>query len=413
VGLNDNLPFSSGSRQLTTGARLVISDRMYAIIRHRLGYFVRFAAVVCCIGFCRPSAGQAHEVVVFKSGDDGYHTYRIPVIVRARNGDLLAFAEGRKNGVADHGDIDIVLKRSSDEGKTWGKLQLVQDEWDDPTAKVWIGNPTPVVDLLDPQHRGRIWLTFTRSNERMFVTSSDDDGQTWTQRREITPTAGKAEWIWYAAGPVHAIQLTRGKHAGRLVMPCDHRGPEKDSWGVHLVYSDDHGASWKLGAADTRKVADALHPNECVAVELADGQVYVNARNQNGSDPVTRMIAFSSDGGESFDRPFAPEPQITSPVVQNSLLRMSGRDNGGTQDLLVYCGAGDAKQRRDLTLLTSKDEGKTWGEKIILHPGPAAYCDLVKLGDKAFGVIYEAGEKLYGEILFAKVSLDDLASKNK
>ena len=104
------------------------------------------------------------KVTVFKAGEDGYHTYRIPAIVRAKNGDLLAFAEGRKNGRSDHGDIDIVLKRSSDDGKTWGPMQLVQDEWADPTAKVWIGNPTPVVDLLDPKHPGRIWLVFTRSN---------------------------------------------------------------------------------------------------------------------------------------------------------------------------------------------------------------------------------------------------------
>ena len=104
------------------------------------------------------AAAQGDEGTVFKAGQDGYHTYRIPAIVRAKNGDLLAFAEGRKNGPGDHGDIDIVLKRSSDNGKSWGPMQLVQDEWADPTAKVWIGNPTPVVDLLDPKHPGRIWL---------------------------------------------------------------------------------------------------------------------------------------------------------------------------------------------------------------------------------------------------------------
>src|ERR1700704_5928079 len=114
---------------------------------------------------------EISKVTVFKAGQDGYHTYRIPVIVLAKNGDLLAFAEGRKNSAGDHGNIDIVLKRSRDEGKTWGPLQLVQDEDADPRAKVWIGNPTPIVDLADPKHPGRIWLVFTRSNEKMFVTS--------------------------------------------------------------------------------------------------------------------------------------------------------------------------------------------------------------------------------------------------
>src|SRR5690349_11669547 len=103
-------------------------------------------------------ADELPTVTVFKSGQDGYHTYRIPTIVKAQNGDLLAFAEGRKKSASDHGDIDIVLKRSRDDGKRWGPMQLVQDEQGDPTAKVWIGNPTPIVDQTDPAHPGRIWL---------------------------------------------------------------------------------------------------------------------------------------------------------------------------------------------------------------------------------------------------------------
>jgi sialidase-1 len=211
-------------------------------------------------------------VTVFKAGQDGYHTYRIPVIVRAKNGDLLAMAEGRKNSKADHGDIDIVLKRSRDDGKTWGRLEFVQDEEEDPKATVWIGNPTPIVDQTDPKHPGRIWLVFTRSNARMFVTSSDDNGKTWAKRREITSAAVKPEWDWCAAGPVHGIQLERGPHAGRLIAPCDHQNKTRKTWGSHIVYSDDHGTTWKLGATDTRAFDDPLHPNECVAVELADGR---------------------------------------------------------------------------------------------------------------------------------------------
>jgi sialidase-1 len=357
------------------------------------------------------AAGEVPKVNVFRAGEDGYHTYRIPAIVRAKNGNLLAFAEGRKNGPADHGDIDIVLKRSADDGKTWGKLELVQDEWDDPTAKVWIGNPVPIVDLQDPQHPGRIWLVFTRSNQRMFVTSSDDNGKTWSKRQEISATALDKSWIWCAAGPVHGIQLTRGTHAGRLIAPCDHRVGEKDAWGSHLVYSDDHGQTWKRGAADTHLANDPLHPNECVAVELVDGRVYVNAREHHGSDPATRTVAYSSDGGETFDARFVPEPNITSPVVQNSLIRFSATDQGDAENLLVYSGPGDAKKRQELTLLTSSDEAKTWQKFLVIQSGPAAYSDLVKLDNQSVGVLYEAGEKLYGEILFATVKLKPSTTK--
>ena len=352
---------------------------------------------------------EARTISVFKAGQNGYHTYRIPAMVRAKNGDLLAFAEGRKNSAADHGDIDIVMKRSSDDGKTWGPLVLVQDEAGDPTAKIWIGNPTPLVDQTDPKHPGRLWLAFTRSNAKMFVTSSDDNGKTWAKRRDISSEAVKPAWDWCAAGPVHGIQLERGPHAGRIIIPCDHQIKASGNWGVHLVYSDDHGTTWKLGAVDTRAADDPLHPNECVAVELADGRVYVNAREHNGSDPATRTIAYSSDGGQTFDAPFAAEPNITSPVVQNSLVRLTLAEPGDRQNVLVYCGPGHATERRDLTMRVSYDEGKTWKRTTVIHAGPAAYSDLVKLDDEHVGVLFEAGRRLYGEVLFAKVGLKYLA----
>lgn len=368
--------------------------------------FTLFAAVI----FARPVAAEIVKTTVFRAGDDGYHTYRIPTIVRAANGNLLAFAEGRKNGAADRGDIDIVLKRSSDGGKTWGKLQLVQDEASDPTAEVWIGNPSPVVDMTDAAHPGRIWLIFTRSNERVFVTSSDDNGRSWSERRELTGTVKKPDWEWYATGPVHAIQLTRGKHADRLVVPCDHGMARKAARGSHLIYSDDHGATWKLGATDTHAIADPVHPDECVATELTDGRIYINSRDEKGSDPATRLVAYSSDGGESFDAPFRGEASIASPVVQNSVLRFAAKDQHDPADLLLYSGPSDPTKRRDLTIRTSRDESKTWQVSSMVHAGPAAYSDLVKFSKEEFGVLYEAGDKLYGEIIFAIVKLKDLGT---
>jgi sialidase-1 len=356
-------------------------------------------------------ADGVRKTVVFNAGADGYHTYRIPAIVRAGNGDLLAFAEGRKDGPGDHGDIDIVLKRSSDDGRTWGEMHLVQDEWDDPTAEVWIGNPSPVVDLMDRQHRGRIWLAFTRSNARVFVTFSDDQGASWSDQREITDSAKDRGWDWYATGPVHGIQLERGAHRGRLVIPCDHQTKADGSWGAHLLYSSDHGATWHVGARDTRAAGGSLHPNECVAVELVDGRIYVNARDQHGSDPATRAVAYSSDGGLSFDAPFAPEPKIRTPVVQNSAIRLAGTQGSDQQDILVYSCPGHTTKRRDLTILVSFDGGASWPAKKVLHRGPAAYSDLMELSERRVGVLYEAGERLYGEIVFAAFGIDDVTQQ--
>lgn len=352
------------------------------------------------------SDAKVPKTTVFKSGQDGYHTYRIPAIVRAENGDLLAFAEARKNDSGDHGDIDIVLKRSADEGKTWGPMQLVQDEWENPDARVWIGNPSPVVDSMNPKHLGRIWLPFTRSNAAMFVTYSDDHGKTWSPPRDISKTAMKPEWNWCATGPVHSIQLLRGPHKGRLVIPTDHKINEPLSWGSHIVYSDDHGETWQLGASDTRLATEPIHPNECVAVELTDGRIYINSRDHLGSSPETRVVAYSSDGGETYDARFEPDPQFVTPVVQNSALRFAARDQDADQNILVYSCPGNPKSRRDLTVLASFDESRTWPSSQLIHKGPVAYSDLVKLDDQRLGVLYEAGKKLYGEILFAVVDVN-------
>jgi len=366
------------------------------------------------LAWCGPEAlvgqlrGEVHKVPVFKSGVDGYHTYRIPAIIKAANGDLLALAEGRKNSGSDAGDIDIVMKRSADGGQSWSAMSLVQDEWNSPTAAVTIGNPSPVVDLMDPNHPGRIWLPFTRNNESVFVSYSDDHGATWSTRTEITATAKKPQWGWYATGPVHGIQLERGEHAGRLIIPSDHRLSDQDSWGAHVLLSDDHGAIWQIGAVDTRLAGAPIQPNENAAVELVDGRVYFNARDQHGADPATRLIAHSNDGGTTYAAPFVGEPGITTPVVQNSILRFAAADRGDSRNLLIYSGPGHPTARRDLTILVSTDEARTWMHKTVLDEGPAAYSDLVKIDDERIGVLYEAGAELYDEIVFASFGLDDL-----
>lgn len=385
-------------------------------IHRRFGRTARWATLVlvalCSLCLSLSSArAEVNKVTVFQSGEDGYHTYRIPTIVKAKNGDLLAIAEGRKNGGGDAGDIDIVMKRSADNGETWGAMQLVQDEFSNPTANVTIGNPAPVVDLLDPAHPGRIWLSFCRNNSRVFVTHSDDNGTTWSTRNEITSTAKDPSWGWYATGPVHGIQLTRGEDAGRLIIPSDHRVTSTGGWGAHVLYSNDHGQTWQIGAKDSPLESHPLHPNEGVAVELIDGRVYVNARDQNGTDPATRAVAYSSDGGLTFDTPFVAEPNITTPVVQNSALRFLARDAGDPRNILVYSAPGNPTARRDLNILTSFDEGTTWNVETLLHEGPTAYSDLVKLDNERIGVLYEAGDTLYDQILFAALDLGHLVDE--
>lgn len=377
------------------------------------------------------SVGQEFKMVnVFRNGEGGYRIYRIPTIVKAANGDLLAFCEARSGG--DLSEIDLVLKRSLDNGQSWQALDVVQDSndfqnlFEGDAPEISVGNPSPVVDLLDPTNPGRIWLPFTLENDRVFVTYSDDHGISWAERREITDDVKRKEWGWYATGPVHSIQLTQGMNKGRLIIPCDHRigsgGQDRGACGAHAMISDDHGKTWRIGAIDDT-YSDSLNANETSVVELNDGRLLFNTRDQNGKAEGTRGQAFSDDGGESFvrdskndDEIFAPCDRILDPpVVQCALLRAELSDEGAKLNLILFSGPDEngptGKCRSDLRIRYSTNEGKSWSDGPLIHEGPAAYSDLVRLGPGEYGVLFESGEKgnqTHDQITFGRFRLKDL-----
>lgn len=388
-----------------------------------LGLFVTCWAAV---------AADSPRVTVFKNGAEGYNFFRIPTLVRAANGDLLAFCEAREGG--DASEIDLVLKRSSDGGKSWSELRVVQDSDDfldqfgDEPPPITVGNPAPVVDLIDPVHPGRIWLPFTLENDRVFVVYSDDHGRTWSERREVTADVKLDTWGWYATGPVHSIQIRRGPYAGRLVVPADHRlgdvARDEGPNGAQAIYSDDHGQTWKLGAVDDT-YGNGMNANETAVVELNDGRLYFNTRNQRGEAPGTRGEAYSEDGGESFVpsgdhryKWFVPCPEILDPpVVQCALLRGASRLDGDDRDIILFSGPDEngpsGKGRSDLRIRYSTDETRSWRDGPLIHMGPAAYSDMVRIDprDDRIGILFEAGnpsEQRYSRIDFAVFSLNDL-----
>jgi sialidase-1 len=339
-------------------------------------------------GPCKGDDGPPSQSDVFVGGSEGYHTYRIPGIVLTKKGTLLAFCEGRKTGSGDEGDIDLVLRRSPDHGKTWEPMQLVYEEGG--TAKITIGNPCPVLD----RQTGTIWLPFCRNNDRVFVTLSTDDGKTWAKPTEITSQVKKPTWQWYATGPGHGIQLS----SGRLLIPCDHSErsvPGRDNAGhSHVFYSDDHGQTWTLGG-----MSDP-YTDECEAVELADKSILLCMRHY--VEPKQRAFALSRDGGLTWSKP-QKHPEVYCPVCQASIERYSLAP--GTPNRILYSGPG-GPGRTHLTLRMSADEGKTWPVSRVLWPGPAAYSDLVVLPDNTIGCLYERGNKgAYEKITFARLML--------
>ena len=214
---------------------------------------VAFALASCATSIAAPRPAAAELTDLWVSGEGGYRSYRIPAVVSTANGVVLAFAEGRVDGASDTGNIDLLLRRSLDGGDTWGPVQVV---WDDgPNV---CGNPCPVVDrrtgtvwLLatwnaGDVHESRVAAGFGADSRRVFALHSDDDGASWSAPRELTADVKRADWTWYATGPGAGIQLRRGAHAGRLVIPCDHKAATDagEVWNGHTIHSDDGGATW-------------------------------------------------------------------------------------------------------------------------------------------------------------------------
>lgn len=328
-------------------------------------------------------------VDLFVSGEGGYHTYRIPALIVSKRGVLLAICEGRKTSRADHGDVDVIVRRSMDGGQNWGPIQLIYEEGGD--AKTTIGNPCPVVD----QQTGVIWLPLTRDNDDVLLVSSADDGKTWTAPRVTTGSVKRDDWTWYATGPGNGIQLARGAHRGRLVIPCDHRiasiTDRRKSTRSHVIYSDDHGKTWQIGG-----ITDFLM-NECAVAELSDGALLLNMRSNRGLH--RRGVATSTDGGFTWSK-CTEADALVEPVCQASMIRYTWAQDG-QRSRLLFCNPASAAGRKQLTVRISYDEGRTWPQSRLLYGGSSAYCSLAALPDGQASVLFERDD--YGRITFARL----------
>jgi sialidase-1 len=367
------------------------------------------------------SAAAVANKVVFKELTEGYDCFRIPSIVKANNGDLLAFVEARLGGAKfcdDKADIDLVMKRSTDGGTTWGALKIIIEGLGDTK-----GNPVPIVI----PGSDKVVLLSTMECVKSAacgriprVSTSPDNGLTWSVPRVLTTQLGFATAPgWLATGPSHGIVLTRGAHAGRLVAGMSYSIGTQDTGSI--IYSDDQGLTWKRGASDT-STTTALNPQEISLVELTDGRIYAAARNQaNTNDKCLasgqRNVAYaiSSDGGATFSKKFAFQSDLIAPVVQSSTVRMSATDQGGKYNRILFAGPSTCDRRKELVIRSSVDEGGNWQSKpdgVMVWDQDAAYSDMLQLSATSVGVLYEAGPagNANETIRFSKVTESDLGA---
>jgi sialidase-1 len=371
------------------------------------GYFLALVVgLFCFLAFSTdPATSQAagspaaffSSTNLWNGGVAGYETYRIPGIVATKRGTILAYTSARRNlDLGDWSDIDIVLRRSTDDGRTWEPSRRLAGDSHGTTD-----NPIAIVD----QQTGAIHFLFQKNYARCFYMRSDDDGRTFSKPVDITYVFEKfrPEYDWHviAPGVGHAIQLRNG----RLLVPIwmaigTAEGPivraHRPS-AVATIYSDDHGKTWKRGDIIASDSPEYPNPSESMAVQLADGSVMINMRNESPSH--RRLVATSPDGISHWSKPQFDD-QLFEPVCAASIIRYSLHPPSDRNRILFsnpdssnIPGEGNHRfrARQNLSVRMSYDEGKTWPVERVIDPGVTGYSDLAVGPDGTIYCLYEAG----------------------
>jgi sialidase-1 len=367
------------------------------------GIILTAFAVVLTAGRSAAAAPSLERSVLFTAGRDGYVLYRIPGIVCTAKGSLLAYCEARRSEKGDWGATDILIRRSVDGGKSWSpaaKLPAVEG----PIAKnpaavkqklgkdgeVVYNNPIAIAD-----RDGTVHFLFCVEYGRCFYTRSVDDGQTFAKPREITaafdPFRPEYAWQVLATGPGHGIQLRNNRLVVPVWMSTGTGGHAHRPSCVSTIVSDDGGTTWQRGTIVCLDPHPA-NPSESAVVQLADGHVMLNVRHE--SEPHLRAVTVSENGQTGWS-PLRYDRDLPEPVCQATLVRLTEPpDDPRTRLLFANPHNAAGKERKNLTVKLSYDEGATWAESKAVEPGRGGYSDLAAARD---GWIYCFFERTDGK----------------
>jgi sialidase-1 len=366
------------------------------------------------------AAAESHsERILFNGGNESlngitYHSFRIPSLIRTTNDTLIAFAEGRAAGNGDFGNINLVYKRSTDNGATWSSLREVVGAG----QGVW-GNPTAVVD----RSNNKIWLFMNYQppesgtvnswdDRQVWLSSSTDDGLSWSSPVNMSATlkprtlAGGGSWNWDAVGPGVGIQTTY-RNPGRLVIPAQHRN----------IYSDDHGATWKVQVLRTTSGGAMEQTGEATVLELADGSLYRNDRPTTPVWEAAKRRQVSRGSIESGFAAFKAASCLLDPKNEASVMRY----NADAPARLAFVNSASTETRTKMRIRMSEDEGRTWAYSRPFSDAPLSgesstykeggYSSITKTADYHVGALIEVNENVssnstsHRSIAFRKVNL--------
>jgi len=361
---------------------------------------ILLAALTLASAPARAAAPFCEQTDLFRQGEGGVHTYRIPALIETRNGTLIAVADARYDNSRDlPGRIALVMRRSFDRGKTWSAAVTIR-----PAPE---GGGVGDASLLLDRSNGRVWcfhaygppgIGFDTGKPgartgpgtlQVHAMFSDDDGATWSAPTDLTPQIKDPAW--------RAVFATSGTHfttkKGRFLVPLVVRGAD-GAVSARNAYSDDHGKTWRTG------LPAGPATDESKAVELEDGTVLQNMR-----DGPRRAIARSRDGGITFG-PLEHDPALIDPNCNAGLARCRFRG----KKTLIFTNAASTT-RKNVTVRLSFNGGRTWPAARVLHARAAAYSTVVPLRDGTVAVLYECGETFPAEkITFARFNLEWITS---
>jgi sialidase-1 len=355
---------------------------------------------------CHAALAGATRTELFRAGEGGYALFRIPGIVATKTGTLLTYAEARKSARGDWGPIDIVIRRSTDRGKTWSPYRIIADV-DGPKQKnpvalaqnlagstdVTYNNPVAIAD----QKTGAVHFLFCMEYMRAFYMRSGDDGQTFSKPVEITAAFDtfRREYPWkvLATGPGHGIQLRNGRLLVPVWLSTGTGGHAHRPSVTSTIYSDDGGRNWKRGDIAVPDTPEFIFPNETIAAQLADGRVMLNVRSESKAN--RRLVVYSRDGATGWSAPKFDQ-KLLEPICFASMIKLKGRGLVfSNPDNLEKAGGpaepGKNRDRKNLTVQLSEDDGETWKAKRVLEAGWSGYSDLAVLPDGTIYCFYERG----------------------
>jgi sialidase-1 len=372
-----------------------------------------FAALSLALlaGFTLAAEPLLEKIDLFEAGKDDYALYRIPGIIVTAKGTALAYCEARLNSGSDWGTIDIMLRRSTDGGKTWQPRAKVANvpgpKEKNPAALVKKVGKTQDVTYNNAvafaDRDGSVHMLFCLEYMRCFYIRSDDDGVTWSEPNEITKTFDayrpKYDWKVIATGPAHGIQLKNGRLVVPVWISTGTGGNAHRPSVTSTIYSDDHGKTWKAGEIAVPDTSEWVFPNETVIVELTDGRVMLNVRSE--SPTHRRLVTISPDGATGWSKPHFDDA-LLEPISMASIVRVSGTKAGAKTRIAFAnphnlerddgkAAVGKSRDRKNLSIKLSYDEGQTWPVNKTLEPSWSGYSDLAALPDGTILCFYERG----------------------